>query len=36
MEEYYLIKTPRDLLGWAKIYVGQQDTIIEGLYYFGD
>ena len=35
-EDYYLIKTPRDLLGWAKIHVEQQDTIIEGLYYFGD
>jgi hypothetical protein len=35
-EDYYLIKTPRDILGWAKIHVGQQDTMIEGLYYFGD
>lgn len=35
-EDYYLIKTPRDLLGWAKIHVEQQDTVIEGLYYFGD
>jgi hypothetical protein len=35
-EDYYLIKTPKDLLGWAKIHVEQQDTIIEGLYYFGD
>lgn len=35
-DDYYLIKTPRDLLGWIKLHVGQQDTIIEGLYYFGD
>jgi hypothetical protein len=35
-EDYYLIKTPRDLLGWTKIRAEQQDTVIEGLYYFGD
>ena len=35
-DDYYLIKTSRDILGWAKIHVEQQDTIIEGLYYFGD
>jgi hypothetical protein len=32
----YLIKTPDDVLGWIQLDVGQDDTQIEGLYFFGD
>lgn len=34
--DFYLIKTPRDILGWTKIDVGQKDTAIGGLFFFGD
>ena len=35
-DNFYLIKTPNDLLGWVQLDVGQDDTLIEGLFYFGD
>ncbi|MCU0638787.1 MAG: hypothetical protein MUF59_02815 [Candidatus Krumholzibacteria bacterium] len=32
----YLIKTPRDILGWTKFEAGRQDTVIQGIFFFGD
>lgn len=35
-DEDYLIKTEYGLLGWAKIADGEQESIIEGIYFKGD
>lgn len=35
-DDNYLIKTEHGLLGWAKIAYGNQETIIEGIYFRGD